>query len=76
MTGFIHNEGALMNLNVGGIDRALRVLVGLVLVVLAAMGTIGLWGWIGIVPLVTGLAGWCPLYTLLGIRTRAAKSAG
>jgi len=63
-----------MKLNVGGIDRALRVVVGLVLVVLAAMGTIGLWGWIGIVPLATGLAGWCPAYTLLGIRTCPAKS--
>lgn len=65
-----------MNLNVGGIDRILRVVVGLVLVVLAAMGTIGLWGWIGVVPLATGLAGWCPAYTLLGIRTCPAKSGG
>ena len=47
------------------------MVVGLVLVVLAAMGTIGLWGWIGIVPLATGLAGWCPAYTILGIRTCA-----
>jgi hypothetical protein len=64
-----------MKLNVGTIDRAVRILAGLVLVVLAAMGTIGLWGWIGVIPLATGLAGWCPAYTLLGIRTCPAKPA-
>ena len=75
MAKFIFDKGIPVKLNVGGIDRILRVVVGLVLVVLAAMGTIGLWGWIGIVPLATGLAGWCPAYTLLGIRTCASKWA-
>lgn len=56
-----------MKLNVGRIDRTLRIVAGLVLVALAATGTVGLWGWIGVVPLVTGLAGWCPAYSLLGI---------
>lgn len=56
-----------MKRNVGVIDRSLRVGAGLVLVALAATGTVGLWGWIGVVPLATGLAGWCPAYTLLGI---------
>lgn len=56
-----------MKRNIGTIDRALRIAVGLVLVALAATGTVGLWGWIGVVPLVTGLAGWCPAYSLLGI---------
>ena len=55
--------------NVGGVDRLLRILVGLALVVAAYMGAVGVWGWIGIVPLATGLAGTCPAYSLLGIRT-------
>ena len=58
-----------MKVNVGGIDRVLRILVGLVLIVLAARGTIGVWGWIGVVPLLTGLFQFCPAYTLLGIKT-------
>lgn len=56
-----------MKRNVGTVDRTLRIVAGLVLVGLAATGTVGLWGWIGVVPLVTGLAGWCPAYSLLGI---------
>jgi hypothetical protein len=56
-----------MKRNVGAVDRTLRIVAGLVLVGLAATGTVGLWGWIGVVPLVTGLAGWCPAYSLLGI---------
>ena len=46
--------------NVGGIDRILRIVVGLVLVGLAATGSVGWWGWIGVVPLLTGLLGSCP----------------
>jgi hypothetical protein len=62
--------------NEGIVDRALRVIVGLVLIA-AALGWLGpaytsVWGWIGLVPLLTGLVGWCPLYSVLGIRTRAA----
>jgi hypothetical protein len=62
--------------NEGILDRALRVIVGLVLIA-AALGSFGpaytsVWGWIGLVPLLTGLVGWCPLYSVLGIRTRAA----
>jgi hypothetical protein len=56
-------------LNVGNLDRALRVVFGLVLIGLAASGTIGLWGYIGIVPLLTGLAARCPLYSALGVAT-------
>jgi hypothetical protein len=56
-----------MKTNVGGFDRIARILVGLVLVALAATGTVGAWGWIGVVPLVTGLFGFCPLYTLFGM---------
>lgn len=55
--------------NVGGVDRVLRVVVGLALIAATLAGWIGLWGWIGVVPLATGLLRTCPLYTLLGIRT-------
>ena len=58
-----------MKTNVGGIDRILRIIVGAVLIVLAGMGTIGWWGYIGVVPLLTGLFRFCPLYTVLGIQT-------
>ncbi len=63
-----------MKTNEGTIDRALRIIAGLVLIALAATGTVGVWGWIGIVPLATGLIGWCPAYTLLGINTCPMKS--
>ena len=59
-----------MKLNVGGIDRILRVAVGVGLVVATAMGTLPVWGWIGVVPLATGLVGFCPLYPILGFSTR------
>jgi hypothetical protein len=55
--------------NEGTIDRALRVLAGLVLLVLAVTGQLGAWAYIGVVPLATGLIGWCPLYTMLGLNT-------
>lgn len=58
-----------MNLNVGTVDRVARVVAGLVLIALAVVGTIGAWGYIGIVPLVTGAIGYCPAYSLLGLRT-------
>lgn len=59
--------------NVGGLDRILRILVGLGLIAIVFVGPQTPWGWIGIVPLATGLLGTCPLYSLLGIRTRAAR---
>ncbi|WP_119155525.1 YgaP family membrane protein [Caldimonas tepidiphila] len=58
-----------MKSNVGGIDRLLRIVAGLVLLALTLSGTIGLWGWIGLVPLLTGALGFCPLYSLLGLGT-------
>ena len=58
-----------MKANVGTIDRVLRIIVGLVLIGLALAGTIGPWGWIGVVPLATALFRFCPLYTVLGMNT-------
>ena len=58
-----------MTLNVGGIDRLLPIVVGLVLIVLAATGTVGWWGWLGGVPLAPGLFRFCPMYRLLGMST-------
>ena len=63
-----------MKANVGGLDRALRVAAGLALIVLAAMGTIGWWGWLGVIPLATGLFSFCPLYTLLGFNSCPVRS--
>lgn len=63
-----------MKLNVGGIDRVLRIVIGLVLIGLAATGTVGWWGWLGIVPLATGAIGWCPPYALLGWSTCSMKT--
>lgn len=58
-----------MNSNVGTIDRALRILLGLGLISIVFIGPQTPWGWIGVVPLMTALLGWCPAYTLLGIKT-------
>jgi len=60
-------------MNVGNIDRVLRVIAGVILVGMAYMGTLGVWAWIGVVPLVTGLAGWCPAYKLIGLNTCSIK---
>jgi hypothetical protein len=61
--------------NVGGIDRVLRIVAGLVLIGLTLMGTIGPWGWIGVVPLATGLLGSCLLYSIVGVNTCPTKAA-
>ncbi|SCW35954.1 MULTISPECIES: DUF2892 domain-containing protein [unclassified Pseudomonas] len=58
-----------MKANIGTIDRGARIAVGLVLIILALTGSIGAWGWIGLVPLATGIFRFCPLYSLLGIKT-------
>jgi hypothetical protein len=62
-----------MKLNVGGVDRGLRVVAGLALIGLAATGTISAWGWIGVVPLATGAFSFCPLYSILGFNTCPMK---
>ena len=63
-----------MTRNMGTIDRALRAAVGVALVALAATGAIGVWGWIGLVPLATAAIGWCPAYAPFGIRTCPSKA--
>lgn len=63
-----------MKTNMASWDRAARVVVGLILIALALTGTIGVWGWIGVVPVLTGLVGSCPMYSILGIKT--CKSCG
>jgi O-antigen ligase len=63
-----------MTQNIGNIERIIRILGGLVLIALAATGTVGVWGWLGLVPLATGLVGWCPPYSLLGINTCKNKN--
>lgn len=63
-----------MKSNVGGIDRILRIILGLALIAMTLMGMIGVWGWIGVVPLLTGAIGWCPPYALLGINTCPMKT--
>lgn len=62
-----------MTANVGGIDRIARIVLGLVLVGLAASGTVGWWGWLGVVLLATGALGWCPPYAIFGFSTCALK---
>lgn len=63
-----------MKANVGGIDRALRIVVGLVLVGLTLAGQIGVWGYLGLIPLATGLFSRCPPYALFGWNTCSVKS--
>ncbi|MNN93822.1 hypothetical protein D3C81_2123460 [compost metagenome] len=64
-----------MKSNVGGIDRVLRILVGIVLIALAVTDTVGWWGWLGLVPLFTGVVGFCPLYPILGLSTCPLKKS-
>ena len=63
-----------MTRNIGTIDRTLRIVVGLVLISLAFVGPQTAWGWVGLVPLVTGLIGSCPLYSIFGINTCGLKN--
>ena len=62
-----------MTKNVGGIDRTLRILIGLALIAGAATNTIGMWGYLGVVPLLTGLIGWSPPYAIFGFNTCSLK---
>lgn len=66
-----------MSQNVGRIDRILRILVGLAAIAFALLSghELAVWGWIGIIPLATGVIGWCPAYVLFGLNTCKTKQA-
>jgi Inner membrane protein YgaP-like, transmembrane domain len=63
-----------MKRNEGNLDRVLRVVLGLVLLSLVFVGPQTSWGWVGIIPLATGLVGFCPLYRILGLNTCPLKT--
>jgi len=64
-----------MKTNMGTADRAIRVIAGVILIALVFIGPQTAWGWIGLVPLLTALAGTCPAYSLLGINTCKARTS-
>lgn len=55
--------------NEGTADRSIRILLGVVLISLVFVGPQSPWGWVGLVPLLTGLVGFCPLYKIIGLNT-------
>ena len=63
-----------MQRNIGNLDRSLRIAAGLILIGLSLSGVIGLWGWIGLLPLASGIFRFCPAYPLLGVNTCKSKS--
>lgn len=64
-----------MQANVGSVDRAIRILVGLALIGATLLDLIGAWGWLGLVPLATGVFRFCPVYLPFGLRTCEMRSA-
>jgi NADH:ubiquinone oxidoreductase subunit 4 (subunit M) len=64
-----------MKANVGGLDRAARIVLGVALIVMAATGVVGLWGYVGAVLVATGVIRFCPLYPLLGVNTCPTRKA-
>ena len=69
----IRMSAALLPSNAGTLDRVLRVALGLAVLSLAFVGPKTPWAYLGLVPLLTGVIGSCPLYTLLGINTCGVK---
>ena len=63
-----------MTKNIGSIDRVIRIIVGVALIVSAITGVFAPWGWIGVVPLATALIGWCPPYAIFGLSTCKTKT--
>jgi len=55
--------------NMGGVDRGLRIAIGVLLIISATVGALGSWAYVGVVPIITGLIGNCPAYSIFGIRT-------
>lgn len=68
-----HLKEHKLKANEGTIDRAVRIIAGLALIGLTVTGTIGAWGWIGVLPLVTGIIGICPAYSIFGMNTCPMK---
>jgi hypothetical protein len=66
---FNFDQGVAMKSNEGNVDRIIRVAVGLGLLSLVFIGPQTAWGWVGLVPLLTGLVGFCPLYKVFGMNT-------
>jgi hypothetical protein len=62
-------EVHMLTKNVGGIDRFLRILIGMVLIAIVFVGPKTPWGWLGLIPFVTGVLRTCPLYKLIGVNT-------
>ena len=62
-----------MQANVGSIDRAIRIMLGVGLIAATLMGAIGPWGWLGLIPLATGVLRFCPVYLPFGIHTCAVR---
>ena len=62
--------------NVGNTDRALRVFIGALLILLSLLNVIGPWGWVGLLPIATGLLRICPAYTILGLRSCPVEHSG
>jgi hypothetical protein len=62
--------------NVGTVDRVIRIIAGVVLIAASLLGYIGVWGWVGIVLLATGLFRICPAYLPFGLSTCPAKTSG
>lgn len=62
--------------NESGRDRALRVVIGLLIITFVAIGPKTPWAWLGLVPIITGLVGFCPLYALLGVSTCPVEGKG
>jgi len=69
-------EVVVMKMNVGMVDKGVRIAAGAILIALTLTETIGIWGWIGVVPIVTALMGWCPLYQIIGINSCPAGKGG
>jgi len=64
----------MLKRNEGNLDRVLRIILGLVLLSLVFIGPMTPWGWVGIIPLATGLLGSCPIYSILGLNTCPIKN--
>ncbi len=64
----------MLKRNEGNLDRVLRIILGLVLLSLVFIGPMTPWGWVGIIPLATGLIGSCPIYSILGLNTCPMKN--